>query len=77
MNIIKVLFSNKNCDLKKIDEQINTKLNGIEEKLKDMNILDMFKGLSGDDGDNTNVIKLVNNLTSVHIIIFFTSSHKH
>jgi chromosome segregation ATPase len=27
-----------------------------------MNILGMFKGLSGDDGDNANVIKLINNL---------------
>ena len=52
----------KNNNARKIEEQINKKINSIEEKLKDMNILGMFKGLSGDDEHNNNVIKLINNL---------------
>jgi chromosome segregation ATPase len=55
-------LENKNSNVRRIDDQINKRLNGIEEKMKDMNILGMFKGLSGDDGDNANIIKLINNL---------------
>ena len=55
-------LENKNSNLRRIDDQINKRLNGIEEKMKDMNILDMFKGFSGDDGENANIIKLINNL---------------
>ena len=55
-------FQLKNNNVRKTDEEINKRINDIEEKMKDMNILGMFKGLSGDDGDNTNIIKLINNL---------------
>ena len=67
-NNIKILENNmkffqlKNNNVRKTDEEINKRINDIEEKMKDMNILGMFKGLSGDDGDNTNIIKLINNL---------------
>ena len=52
-------LENKNSNVRRIDDQINKRLNGIEEKMKDMNILGMFKGLSGDDGDNANIVKFL------------------
>ena len=70
MNNIKNLQNNmkllekKNDNLEKIDEDNNKKISEIEEKMKDMNILGMFKGLGGDDGDNANIAKLINNLES-------------
>ena len=55
-------LENKTINVRRMDEQINKRLNDIEEKMKDMNIFGMFKGLNGDDGDDTNIIKLINNL---------------
>lgn len=68
-NNIKILDNNmKYLDHKKesgvIGDDIDKRLNDLETKLKDMNILDMFKGLGGEDGDNTGVVKLINGLDS-------------
>ena len=66
-NNIKILDNNmKVLDQKKetvfIGDDVSKRLSDLEEKLKDMNILDMFKGLGGEDGDTANIIKLVNGL---------------
>ena len=68
-NNIKILDNNmKYLDHKKesgvIGDDIDKRLNDLETKLKDMNILDMFKGLGGEDGDNAGVVKLINGLDS-------------
>ena len=52
----------KNDNVKKIEDDNNKRITDIEEKLKDMNILGMFKGLGGEDGDDANITKLINNL---------------
>ena len=52
----------KELNDKKLENENNKRLTDIEEKLKDVNILGMFKGLEGEDGDNANVFKLFNNL---------------
>ena len=68
-NNIKILDNNmKVLDQKKeavfIGDDVSKRLSDLEEKLKDMNILDMFKGLGGEDGDTANIVKLVNGLES-------------
>ena len=47
-----------------IGDDIDKRVSDLETKLKDMNILDMFKGLGGEDGDNAGVVKLINGLDS-------------
>ena len=67
-NNIKILENNvkfleiKNENVKKKEEEINRRVNDLEEKIKDMNIFGLFKGLGGDDGDETNFTKLINNI---------------
>ena len=68
-NNIKILDNNmKYLDHKKesgvIGDDIDKRVSDLETKLKDMNILDMFKGLGGEDGDNAGVVKLINGLDS-------------
>ena len=68
-NNIKILDNNmKYLDHKKesgvIGDDIDKRVSDLETKLKDMNILDMFKGLGGEDGDNANIVKLINGLDS-------------
>ena len=68
-NNIKILDNNmKYLDHKKesgiIGDDFDKRLSDLETKLKDMNILDMFKGLGGEDGDNAGVVKLINGLDS-------------
>ena len=52
----------KNGNVKKKQDEIIRKVNDLEEKTKDMNILGLFKGLGGDEGDETNFVKLINNI---------------
>ena len=56
-NNIQILENNlkfigiKNENIKNLQNDINKRLSYIEEKTKDMNILGMFNGLGGEDGD--------------------------
>ena len=52
----------KNENIKNIQNDINRKVNDMEEKMKDMNIMGMFSGLGGEEGDNAQIVKLLNNL---------------
>ena len=67
-NNIQVLENNmkylgiKNENIKNIQNDINRKVNDMEEKMKDMNIMGMFSGLGGEEGDNAQIVKLLNNL---------------
>ena len=67
-NNIQILENNlkfigiKNENIKNLQNDINKRLSYIEEKTKDMNILGMFNGLGGEDGDNAQMVKLINNL---------------
>ena len=60
-NQIKILENNvKFLEIK--NQNNNKKISDLEEKTKDMNIFGMFKGLGGEDGENANMVKLINNL---------------
>ena len=67
-NNIQILENNlkfigiKNENIKNLQNDINKRLSYIEEKTKDMNILGMFNGLGGEDGDKAQMVKLINNL---------------
>ena len=67
-NNIQILENNlkfigiKNENIKNLQNDINKRLSDIEEKTKDMNILGMFNGLGGEDGDKAQMVKLINNL---------------
>ena len=52
----------KNENVRKMVEDNEKRIQNIEDKMKDMNILGMFKGLGGEDGDSDNFIKMMNNL---------------
>ena len=52
----------KNENVKKKEEDIIRKVNDLEEKIKDMNIFGLFKGLGGDNGDEANFARLINNI---------------
>ena len=65
---IKTLDNNNKCiekkneNVRKMVEDNEKRIQNIEDKMKDMNILGMFKGLGGEDGDSDNFIKMMNNL---------------
>ena len=51
--------------LEKIDEMADDhhrKIRNIESKIQDFNILELFKNSNGEDGENSNMIVLINNL---------------
>jgi len=52
----------KNENVRKMVEDNEKRIQNIEDKMKDMNILGMFKGLGGEDGYSDNFIKMMNNL---------------
>ena len=52
----------KNENVRKMVEDNEKRIQNIEDKMKDMNILGMFKGLGGEDGVSDNFIKMMNNL---------------
>ena len=56
------LIETKNENVRKMVEDNEKRIQNIEDKMKDMNILGMFKGLGGEDGDSDNFIKMMNNL---------------
>ena len=56
------IIETKNENVRKMVEDNEKRIQNIEDKMKDMNILGMFKGLGGEDGDSDNFIKMMNNL---------------
>ena len=56
------LIETKYENVRKMVEDNEKRIQNIEDKMKDMNILGMFKGLGGEDGDSDNFIKMMNNL---------------
>ena len=52
---------NKHGNEIKGETNLEKRINEIEEKLKDMNIMGMFN-LGGEEGDVSNAMKLINNL---------------
>ena len=56
------LIETKNENVRKMVEDNEKRIQNIEDKMKDMNILGMFKGLGGENGDSDNFIKMMNNL---------------
>ena len=57
---MKYLDHKKESDI--IGDDFDKRLSDLETKLKDMNIIDMFKGIGGEDGDNVNIVKLIKGL---------------
>ena len=60
-NKIKILEAN-NETLEKMANEHNRKIKNIESKIQDLNILELFKNNSGENGEDSNVITLINNL---------------
>ena len=60
-NKIKILEA-KNETLETIANENNRKIKNIESKIQDLNILELFKNNSGENGEDSNVITLINNL---------------
>ena len=56
------IIETKNENVRKMVEDNEKRIQNIEDKMKDMNILGMFKGFGGEDGDSDNFIKMMNNL---------------
>ena len=56
------IIETKNENVRKMVEDNEKRIQNIEDKMKDMNILGMFKGLGGENGDSDNFIKMMNNL---------------
>ena len=60
-NKIKILET-KNEILEKMANEHNRKIRNIESKIQDLNILELFKNNNGENGEDSNVISLINNL---------------
>ena len=60
-NKLKLLETNFG-GVEKMTNEHNKKIKDIESKIQDLNILELFKGNSGENGEDSNMISLINNL---------------